>query len=150
MVLAAGLVVAGIGAAAGRLGLDARIDARVEAGALASRLAALERQMGTLERVASSRTALDARAPDGGDVGARVAFLEREVRTAVQKAERAHQRLNQARLSGDEARVGAAYGCGGRDVQDTPYVMVGLRDGSGCGVQNQNYYRKLTLAIPGE
>jgi hypothetical protein len=132
-----------------RLGLDERIDVRTE-GSLGKRLMALERQLDSVQRMNSSRASLDAKAPGSGDLETRIGFVEREVKTAVQKAERAHQRLNQTKLFGEPASVGEPYGCGGRDVQDIPYVMVGLRDGTGCGIQSINHYRKLTLAIPQE
>lgn len=150
VMIVGGLVVAGLGGMVGRMGLDDRIDDRVDNGAMAKRIAALDLQVAALKSVTSSRAVLEAKAPDGSDVVTRLTSLERDVRLAVQKAERAHQRLNQARLSLEQAVAGEAYSCGARDIQDAPYVMVGLREGSGCGTQNQNYYRKLSLAVPGE
>jgi hypothetical protein len=145
-----GLVLASVGGAVARLGLEDRIDARVEASGLGRRLGALERQLDTVNRVADSRAALQVKVTGADDFETRLDFLERQVAAAVRKAERANQRLNEARLAGDEAVTGEAYGCGGREVRDIPYVMVGLRDGAGCGSQNLHYYRKLTLAIPRE
>jgi len=148
--LVGGLVVAGIGGMVGRTGLDERIDDRVDNSAMAKRIAALDLQVAALKTVTNSRAVLEAKAPDGTDVVTRLGALERDVRVAVQKAERANQRLSQARLSLEQAVAGQAYTCGNRDIQDAPYVMVGLREGSGCGTQNQNYYRKLSLAVPSE
>jgi outer membrane murein-binding lipoprotein Lpp len=99
-------------------------------------------------RVSTASAAVRAKDEGGENLQARIAFLERQLQVATQKAERANQRLSEMRLVGGEETTGEAYGCGGRDTQDAPFVMVGLRAGSGCGSQNVNYYRKLALSIP--
>lgn len=130
------------------VGLDERIDGRVESSAVASRMAAAERQLAVVNRVVESRDEMKVREAGEGDLHTRVAFLERQLQLAMQKVERAHQRLNEVRLTSAEELTGSPYGCGGSDRKDVPYVMIGVRNGSGCGAQNLNYYRRLSLAIP--
>jgi hypothetical protein len=128
-------------------GLEERIDARV-GGPLADRLAAVERQLAVVNRVVDARTDVEAREDGEDNLHTRVAFLEREVQLAAQRVARAHQRLNEVRLSSAEEITGAPYGCGGSERKDVPWVMTGVRNGSGCGAQNLNYYRRLSLTIP--
>jgi hypothetical protein len=140
-------VLATIAAAACLVGCqDAELQQDVTA--LSSRLASLESRMEVANRVTTASAAVRAKDEGGENLQARIAFLERQLQVATQKAERANQRLTEMRLVGGEETTGEAYGCGGRDAQDAPYVMVGLRAGSGCGSQNVNYYRKLALSIP--
>lgn len=136
-----------LGGVVARSGFDEKIEQHLQ-DTVVRRLAALELQVGTLNRVADSGSAV--RAKEGGteDLGMRVGFLERRMASATDRLERAHRRLSETRLVTVEETTGAPYGCGGNDRKDGSYVMVGLRDGAGCGSQNLNYYRKLSLAIP--
>ena len=82
-------------------------------------------------------------------VAARLKRVEEQLEVVGASAARANGRLDGIRLT-----VGAEtfneYGCGGehRNPPDSLNVMVGLRDGTGCGVPNRNYYRPLSLSVP--
>jgi len=81
-------------------------------------------------------------------------FLQGMIESAVGPV-RARAELAQRRISGIELQFGGqeegpGFACGGTDVKNDPYVMTGSRDGTGCGIQNQNYYRRITLRKPPE
>lgn len=66
--------------------------------------------------------------------------------------EATNARIDGITLEAVDAGTSAGYGCGGSDYAetDTLTVMYGLRDGTSCGVQNINYYKKLQLNVPGD
>jgi hypothetical protein len=69
------------------------------------------------------------------DLQARVADLER--------------RLNNTQLVISAPTPGQEFSCGGSNQASDPNMfMVGLRDGTGCGVTNVNWYRNVKLVIP--
>jgi predicted RNase H-like nuclease (RuvC/YqgF family) len=76
--------------------------------------------------------------------------LARELARIDEKAEKAHSRIDGLKLKAGNPTKSAPWDCGKEEKED-PYnlrVMYGLRDGSGCKVQNINHYKELSLEIP--
>jgi hypothetical protein len=71
---------------------------------------------------------------DTASLESRVADLER--------------RLKGAKIAWGDQINGQPWACGHEETKEPPYVMVGERDGTGCGSPNLNYYRTLTLVVP--
>ncbi len=88
----------------------------------------------------------------------RLTALEQKVQTLEAKAADLQDQLNKAngRISGikleaPEFAVTQSFSCGGQSiVGDGPdlWVMYGSRDGTSCGVQNVNWYKRLRLTVP--
>ncbi len=124
--------------------VEERVLRTVEDGSLAGRVSVLERglrETATLKPVAARQDE-----GDGADIR-RVASVERKLDQLDWQIGRAHQRLNEARLVSEGETPGVGYSCGASDSKETPYVMIGRRDGCGS-TQSINYYRKLSLRIP--
>ncbi|ANB22177.1 hypothetical protein A6K25_13375 [Alteromonas stellipolaris] len=60
-----------------------------------------------------------------------------------------NRRIDGIRLRAEHSNIGE-FGCGGTSKveKDTLTVMYGSRDGTSCGVSNQNFYKQLSLSIP--
>jgi len=84
-------------------------------------------------------------------VGARLARLEVEVGKVEARSAAAHERLNHLKLSTSAPADGPTYGCGGHDqATGESTFMIGLRDGTSCGVPNLHTYRTISLTVPPE
>ena len=80
---------------------------------------------------------------DQGTTEQRMAALERQ--TA-----RLTERLDGIRLDFGSEVAGAEYACGQTSkAGEQSSFMMGLRDGTGCGVPSVNFYRRLQLIVPG-
>lgn len=72
-----------------------------------------------------------------------------KLETAAEAATRANGRLDGIRMVFGSEFKGDEYGCGQNDkAKADNQVMIGLRDGTGCGVTNENSYRSISLEVP--
>jgi hypothetical protein len=73
----------------------------------------------------------------------RIAALERQIA-------RLTERLDGIHLDFGAEVAGAEYACGQTSkAGEQSSFMMGLRDGTGCGVPSVNFYRSLQLIVPG-
>lgn len=98
-----------------------------------------------LTQLAARDNALEAGIADVND---RVDDVEAFITDVAAYAIHAHGRINGLSLSSQD--VGnEQFGCGGTSASNDPLAFLsGTRDGTGCGVPNLNYYRRLQLNIP--
>jgi hypothetical protein len=88
-------------------------------------------------------------------VAGRVGFLDADVRRLSVSVAACEQSLGHLgeRVGGihvvvGKPSVGRDFACGGEDSAPADAVMVGSRDGTGCGVVNHNFYSTLQVVVP--
>ncbi len=88
----------------------------------------------------------------GRDIAQELDALAGRVSAVESRTNRAHERLNDIRLESISTGIGPIYSCGNEDLASAgnTIVMYGLRDGTGCGVHNRNYYKELDVHVPVE
>lgn len=76
--------------------------------------------------------------------------LSRELMKVNEKVDKAHTRIDGLKLKAGNPTKSLPWDCGKEEMEDPNNlrVMYGLRDGSGCKVQNINFYKELSLEIP--
>lgn len=76
--------------------------------------------------------------------------LARELAKIDDKVDKAHSRIDGLKLKAGNPTKSLPWDCGKEEKEDPNNlrVMYGLRDGSGCKVQNVNFYKELSLEIP--
>ena len=126
--------------------VEERMLRTLEEGSLAGRVSVLEHSVRDAKAGAAKPVAASKDEAAGGDLR-RLGTIEKKLEELEWQIGRAHERLYDARLVSEAETPGTAYSCGGRDSKESPYVMVGRRDGCGTS-QSLNYYRRLALLIP--
>jgi uncharacterized protein YdaT len=72
------------------------------------------------------------------------------IQTLKERVDKAHSRLNGLSLKVMKT-ADSKFDCGGEHKKEKDlWVMYGCRDGTGCGVENVNYYKELSLVVPSE
>ena len=79
-----------------------------------------------------------------------VAEAAEQLQSLSQLVDSAHRRISGLSLRVVKTSISDGFGCGSEWKSDSNnlLVMYGSRDGTGCGVENLNYYKQLGLSIP--
>jgi hypothetical protein len=80
-----------------------------------------------------------------------ISKVDERFQTLLERANKAHSRLNGLSLKVIQTAKSPEFACGGEDKkQEDLWVMYGCKDGTGCNVKNANYYKELGLVVPPE
>lgn len=77
-----------------------------------------------------------------------VVAADDEVKELKARIAKLESRVDGIKLVFGEKTAGPDWGCGAEDSKETPYVVVGMKDGTGCKISNRTYYRRLELEVP--